>query len=239
MTNEEIATKAIKFATANKKRIAKELTDPNKFKPDELPVSIFMAGSPGAGKTEFSKSLIKILERRRLKENRIIRIDSDDIRQYIPGYTGDNSYLFQGAVSLVVEKIHDLVLHQKQNFIFDGTLAKYDKAVENIKRSLDRKRSVFIFYLYQKPEIAWKFTRIREKVENRNIPKSAFIEQFFGAKNTINLLQTNFGEKIVIFLVKKDFEKNTVENLVEMEPSKCIDNYIKDSYTNECLEKIL
>lgn len=237
MTNEEIAAKAIEFATAHKKRIAKELTDPNKFIPEEIPISIFMAGSPGAGKTEFSKSLIKILEQN--KERRIVRIDSDDIRQYILGYTGDNSYLFQGAVSLVVEKIHDLVLHQKQNFIFDGTLAKYDKAVENIKRSLDKKRSVFIFYLYQKPEIAWKFTQIREKMENRNIPKSAFIEQFFGAKNTINCLQTNFGEKIVIFLVKKDFEKNTVENLVEMEPNKCIDNYINNSYTNEYLEKIL
>ena len=58
----------------------------------------------------------------------------------------------------------------------------------------------------QKPEVAWKFTEAREKTEGRNIPKSAFIEQFFGARDTINRIQTEFAKDITIFLVKKDFE---------------------------------
>jgi len=103
MTDEEIRAQAIEFAKRNKIRIAKELTSPAKYAADITPVSAFMAGSPGAGKTEFSKSLIKILEEG--DEHRVIRIDGDEVRQFIPGYTGTNSHLFQGAISLIVEKM--------------------------------------------------------------------------------------------------------------------------------------
>lgn len=47
-----IAEAALVFAQANKKPIAKRLTDPRVYLPEESPVSVFMAGSPGAGKTE-------------------------------------------------------------------------------------------------------------------------------------------------------------------------------------------
>ena len=53
-----------------------------------------------------------------------IRIDADDYREEFrdQGYTGDNSWLFQPAVSVLVEKIHDFAIDQKQSFILDGTL---------------------------------------------------------------------------------------------------------------------
>ncbi|MBU3965346.1 zeta toxin family protein [Patescibacteria group bacterium] len=175
---------AIEFAKKNKNRIAKELTGIAKYAPDSVPISVFMAGSPGAGKTEFSKNLIKLLEDD--NERRVIRIDGDEIRRFIPGYTGNNSQLFQGAISLIIEKTHDHVLHQKQSFVFDGTFSNYCKALQNINRSLAKGRPVFIFYIYQKPEVAWMFTKAREIVEGRNIPKGAFIKEFLGAKDTIN-----------------------------------------------------
>lgn len=117
MSDEEICAQAIEFAKQNKSRIAKELTDPAKYAPEIVPISAFMAGSPGAGKTEFSKSLIKILEED--SERRVVRIDGDEVRPLIPGYIGNNSHLFQGAISLIVEKMHDLVLHRKQSFVLD------------------------------------------------------------------------------------------------------------------------
>ena len=43
---------AEKFARENKKRIAKALTDKSIFPRESDPVSVFMAGAPGAGKTE-------------------------------------------------------------------------------------------------------------------------------------------------------------------------------------------
>jgi UDP-N-acetylglucosamine kinase len=237
MSDENTQLAAIAFAKENRKRVAKQLTDPNKYQPDELPVSVFMAGSPGAGKTEFSKNIISILEKD--SDHQVIRIDGDDIRSLLPGYTGDNSHLFQGAVSLVVEKIHDFVLLQKQSFVLDGTFSRYEKAVDNIKRSLDKSRRVFMFYVYQNPETAWRFTKQREKAEGRNIPKESFIDQFFGANETVSRIRREYDERVTVFLVKKDFEKNTVDEVVKIKPNDLIDDYIKERYTKNNLQTIL
>jgi len=236
--NEKIQREALEYAKKNKIRIARELIDVNYYIPDATPISVFMAGSPGAGKTEFSKNLIEILETK--NEHHVIRIDADDIRPIIPGYQGNNSFLFQGAISLIVEKIHDLVLHNGQTFVFESTLAHYEKAVKNINRSLEKKRPVFIFYVYQAPEIAWKFTKAREAAEGRNIPKEAFIERFLGAEDTIRQIRSNYGREVAIFLVKKDFEKNSIEYIESIEPSgKKIDDYITIRYTQKELEQLL
>ena len=52
-----IEEEALDFARKNKKSIAQRLTDPSRYPPEEEPVSVFMAGSPGAGKTETSIEL--------------------------------------------------------------------------------------------------------------------------------------------------------------------------------------
>ncbi len=238
MDNLVIQSNAIAFAKKERKRIAREHTDSSKYKPDEFPVSVFMAGSPGAGKTEFSKNMISILEKD--KERKVIRIDGDEVRGKLPGYTGINSYLFQGAISLIVEKIHDFVLSQKQSFVLDGTFSKYEKALDNIKRSLDKGRKVFIFYVYQHPATAWKFTKKREEAEGRNIPKEFFIEQFLGARETVGRIRKEFGDEVTIFFVKKDFEDNTLEDVVVIKPKGApIDEYIKERYTKDELINML
>lgn len=53
-----IADEAIAFAKPNRRIIARRFTDPNVFKSEDDPVSVSMAGSPGAGKTEASIELI-------------------------------------------------------------------------------------------------------------------------------------------------------------------------------------
>jgi UDP-N-acetylglucosamine kinase len=238
MNVEEIQKQAIDFAKKNKVRIAKDLTDTTRYKPDKKPISVFLAGSPGAGKTEFSKNLIETLEKN--LERRVVRIDGDEIRYFLPGYTGNNSSLFQYAVSLIVEKMHDLVLHQKQTFVLDGTFTNYEKAKGNIERSLAKGRLVLIFYVYQKPEVAWSFTVAREKQEGRNIPKDVFIKQFFGAKYVVGRIRQEFGQEIVIFLVKKDFQTHMVEYVKEIvQGDQGIDQYFRERYTKEDLEKLL
>lgn len=238
MTDEEICEAAIEFAKRNKKGIAQEFTDIKVYKPHLNPISVFMAGSPGAGKTELSKNLIEIFAKR--TERRVIRIDADDLRPRIPGYTGRNSALVQGAASLIVEKIHDLALKQNQTFIFDGTFSHYDKAIENIERSLKKQRTVFVFYVYQKPEIAWKFTQAREAQEGRNVPKSAFVKQFCGARETVMKIREHYSDdKVLVFLVKKDYEHNITEDIVEIESEgPQLDEYIQECYTREVLERL-
>jgi AAA+ superfamily predicted ATPase len=65
---------ALEYARAHKKTIAKRLANPVVYPPEECPVSIFMAGSPGAGKTETSKALIDEIG------GTILRIDPDELR---------------------------------------------------------------------------------------------------------------------------------------------------------------
>lgn len=240
MTDDEIRMAAIEFARKNKDCIARKLTDTDTYMPDAMPISAFMAGSPGAGKTEFSKSLIALIENSDQLKRGVIRIDGDDLRSLIPGYTGSNSYLFQGAVSIIVEKIQDYALKQRQTFVLDGTLADYEKAVRNVRRSLDKKRTVYIFYVYQHPEVAWRFTKAREATEGRHIPKPAFISGFLGARSTVACIRKEFGPEVVIFLVKKDFEKHVVETVVNIEPEGAeIDDLLKERYTYSVLDRLL
>lgn len=64
---QQLQQEALEFARRNKKAIARELTDPAIFIPEANPVAVFMAGSPGAGKTESSKELLAELESRSQK----------------------------------------------------------------------------------------------------------------------------------------------------------------------------
>ena len=240
MNEEEIAIKAQaeKFAKENKKRLAKELTDISKYIPDEKPISVFMAGSPGAGKTESSKNFLDDLEAH--TKHKVIRIDGDEIRKHMPGYTGANSYLFQKAISIIIDVVHDLTLDQKQTFLLDGTLSSYERARLNINRSLSRNRRVFIFYVYQSPAVAWKFTQARETTEGRNIPKEAFIEKFISARNVVDQIRKEYDGRVVIFLVKKNFETHEVEDIIKIEKDgPQIDHYIQERYTESDLETLL
>lgn len=79
-TDEELSKAAIKHM--RQKEILNSLIarfcDPIKYPDDSHPISVFMAGSPGAGKTEFSKNLIKEIG------HGVIRIDPDEVRNLIP-----------------------------------------------------------------------------------------------------------------------------------------------------------
>ena len=117
MNDDDVRRNAIKFVRKNHKDIVSKIVT-NKYTPVEKPASFFMAGSPGAGKTELSIRFIEELNKEGLKGN-IVRIDADEIREKIPGYTGSNSNLFQGAASLAAEKVHDYALNNNINLLFD------------------------------------------------------------------------------------------------------------------------
>src|SRR3989338_11423364 len=92
----KIIAEARRFIKEKKKELIAKFADPVIYKPDNNPVSLFMAGSPGAGKTEFSKRLIEKFS------TKPVRIDADDIRDMFDGYTGDNAHLFQSACTIGV-----------------------------------------------------------------------------------------------------------------------------------------
>lgn len=221
------------YARKNGKRIAAEMTDTEVYPPDAEPVSVFMAGSPGAGKTEASKALLAEFEE---EGSSTVRIDPDELRSHFDEYSGDNSWLFQPGTSILVDKIHDKVLKNEQNFLLDGTLSNYDKAKSNIERSLKRDRFVQIYYIYQEPELAWQFVKAREEVEGRRILPEHFIEQYFAARRVVNQLKKDFGKRIEVDVLFKNLDGSTKVYQANVGQ---IDNHIPEEYTEEDLKKMI
>lgn len=199
---EKQAEEARRYVRANKRLLIQKFIDPAINKKTGRPVSIFMAGSPGAGKTEFSKRVAEVLFQE--PGDNPVRIDADEIRVMIPGYTGDNSHVFQGASARGVEMLFDYVMEHNLNVILDGTFALREKGFSNIERSLNHDRLVEIYYLFQEPEIAWDFTKKREVLEHRRITKEVFVNAFFAAHENVVEAKARFGDKIRLNIVVKD-----------------------------------
>jgi hypothetical protein len=131
--------------------------------------------------------------------------------------------------------LYDHVLAEKQSAIIDGTFST-DKSFQNIQRSINKSRPVEIFYLYQEPKLAWEFTKKREVLEKRNIPRSSFIESFLVSKENVNKAKEMFGDKVRLNLVIKDFEKGFEELRLDIPK---VDSYLQISYTRDELEKMI
>jgi hypothetical protein len=221
---------AYQYLKDHKHELIGRFADPKIYKPDSKPVSLFMAGSPGAGKTESSKRLIEAIV-----GPPPVRIDADDIRTIFPNYTGSNSHIFQRACTLGVNVLFDYVLHNNINAILDATFA-YERAMENIERSLKHNRDVIIYYLFQDPVVAWNFTQIREAKEGRRVSKEVFINSFLKARENVTRAKAHFGDKITLNLIIKDFTKNFEQAYPNADR---LDKYLPIMYTQEELEKIL
>lgn len=231
MTPEELEQQAITFAKSNRRRIARKLTDKNEFPSDIRPVSVFMSGSPGAGKTETSKAFLE-----EIGADNVLRLDPDELRELIPGYSGDNSYLFHRAVSFIVERTLDHAFKNKQSFLLDGTLASYDVAKKNIERSIRKGRQVLILFVYQKPELAWEFVEAREKLEGRRILPNIFIDQFFASQEVIRELKLNFGSQIQVDLLVKN---NKGKTRFYHGNVQAIEHHLDEKFTREDLESLI
>lgn len=208
--------------------------------PVNEPVSFFMAGSPGAGKTEYSKSFIKdlnkVFQEKYGKDYPIARIDADDLRCILKGYDGSNSSLFQRASVLGVNILHDYVLKKKINFLLDGTFANREYAIENINRSIKKGRKIQISYLFQDPLNAWRLTQAREKKEGRVVPMDIFIKDYFLAKDVVNEIKARFGDKVMVDVIIRDYvgdKRNVFFNVSN------IDSYLKIPYNEETLKNKL
>ncbi len=228
-----ISGRAIEFAKKNRTQICRRLTDKTVYLPEKEPVSVFMSGSPGAGKTESSKELVASIEGEKAQ---VLRLDPDDLRVEFEDYDGSNSYLFQRAVVLLVERAMDYILKNGQSFLLDGTLASYQVADKNIQRSLDKGRGVLVIFVYQRPELAWEFVKAREKVEGRKILPEHFVQQFFGSQSVIEALKGKFGKKIQVDLLMKDNDGSTKMYYSDVSSLK---PYLKPNYTIEQVNKIV
>lgn len=92
-------------------------------------------------------------------------------------------------------------------------------------------------YLYQDPLIAWEYTKKREKLEGRTVPKEIFINAYFSAKANVQAAKQKYSDQIELNLFEKDQENNFVKKARFNIQS--LDEYIKEKYTYDILEKML
>ncbi len=227
----KLEQQAYDFIAHSGSELVKRFADPTIYKPVERPVSLFMAGSSGAGKTEVSIGLVKRFT------TRPIRIDADEIRQLCPGYTGGNAHVFQKAATKGVNMLFDYALHKNIHAILDGTFA-YADAPKNIERSLKHNRIVELWFVYQDPLVAWEFTKVREIKECRHVDKDIFIRGFFNAKaNAINV-KTAFGSNLTLNLLVKNIDNTDGELFLNIQAND-LDHRIGQVYTEGELRGLL
>jgi UDP-N-acetylglucosamine kinase len=195
------------------------------------PVTIFMAGTPGAGKTEFSKSLLSIFN------TSAVRIDADDIRDMMKeiGYNGANAEKYQYGVGLAVNNLYRKALKQHQSVLIDGTFA-YHGWRENIEMSLHDKRLVEIYYLYQEPTVAWDFVKKRELAEGRAVPLDVFVKDYTDCIDNVCKAKEVFGDKVVIYYAKNNYQKKLEYVKINVGD---IRTYLPNVYTNDELKALI
>ena len=229
------AQDSIDYVKFHKKELVAKICDPNKYKPSRKPFTLFMAGSPGSGKTEYSRSFLKELQKKD-PQLTIIRLDTDELRELIPQYTKSNSDEVQLAATLLFDKTFDYIQNNSLNAIIDTTFAS-PKSVQNVARAIKRGRKVGILYLYQDPVIAWNYTQKRERMEGRTVPKSVFINAYFAAKKNVSTIKEMYGNQVELHLFEKDKENSFVKKAKFNVLS--LDKHLKESYTVSMLEKLL
>ncbi len=241
MSDENISTDAYEWVKNNSSILIEAIA--GKYHDEaEGRVSVFMAGAPGAGKTEFSRCLIR--DRFGLDTTLIVRIDPDEIRMKIPTYIQGKAELFNRATIKGVDILVDHCFDRKfdKSFLLDGTLSNVEVARKNINRALDRGRKILIYFVYKDPVLAWDFTQKREKIEGRNIPKESFVNQYFGSIETINLLKSEYGKKIQIDLVQLATPNADTPHINDYKFEfniNNVDGYIKTRYSKSTLLELL
>ena len=114
----ELYEQCKQYIKAHRIELITKFADPSIYLPVDNPIAYFMAGSPGAGKTETSKSFIKELEEKE-PARKVVRIDVDEVRDFIPLYDHTNATEVQGGAGLGVQKLLDHVFDHGQDFLLD------------------------------------------------------------------------------------------------------------------------
>ncbi|MYB40237.1 AAA family ATPase [Candidatus Saccharibacteria bacterium] len=185
----------------DKKNLGKVVED---FFNDQPKLAFFMAGIPGAGKTEFVDNL-----KRRSHLTNFVIIEHDKLVEYLPGYRPENYYAYRRAGNPIVSSVFKKCLEHGRSFIMDGTLA-HGAGADNIRKTLKKGYRVVVVYIVLDPDAAWAITEKREKVTKRNIERSGFIKTCNAINEklldifTTHLSDSNFR---FFYLDKKDSVK--------------------------------
>ena len=231
-SNTQLSLRAKQWIRENRKKLISEFCNPEIYPPSDNPITIFMAGTPGAGKTEFSITLIETFG------GSFVRIDADEIRERMRplGYDGLNAELFQEAANKGVNVLFDHANRKGgQNVVLDGTFA-YGNWRENVERSLDHGRTVEIYYLHQDPLVAWDFVQKRQAEHGRAVPVDVFVRSYRQSIENVQKAIELFGKNVTVYFAKNNYTKTVESIAVDVHN---IEKLLGKRYTEDELKELL
>ena len=212
---------------ANQEEVVRQFFKDNK--PTKAKVAFFMAGIPGAGKTEFTDNAIK-------DSPELISIEHDQLVEYIEDYKPEAYYNYRKSGSTLVSRIFKECLSHGYAFVFDGTLS-HDNGVRNINKCFKHGYRVIVVYIVQDTNMAWELTQARELVKKRAIEKKGFIETCNKINaNLLKIFLSNKANPIFSFWIihkggKADMRNATViMHSGTLDKSKEIEKALKTTY---------
>ena len=140
----------------------------DKFFREQFKMAVFMAGIPGAGKTELVRRLTPD------PFGGFTIIEHDELVKLLPNYKPELAYNYRPAGSALISAILKRVWSQGQSFIIDTTLSS-STGKNNIKKTLARGYNVTVIHVHQSPDQAWHLTQKREIVTKRGISRDGFV----------------------------------------------------------------
>lgn len=168
-----------------------------KIKNEKNISAIFLAGAPGAWKTEFLETIFTDL-----KDNFIV-IDVDKYRNLFKWYNWDNANNFQNGSVKVADKVLKFCFKNNLNFIFDWTFRNFNKIKENFWQCKKYNRKSLITLIYQEPRISFYYTFLRKLKKKRNVPIDIFIDWFYGSIQNVFKAKKDFHNLDLIIAHKK------------------------------------
>ena len=215
----------------DKKQFVREMLDAAGVAPEDEPAGIFMAGLPGAGKTELSRNLIVD------SGVSLLRIDMDEIAERIPGYEAGRADEYRKQATTLLSELFSYAIHHRLSFVMDGTFGS-KSAGHNIERCLRRGYIMKIVYAYQDPRLAWEFTLAREKIERRAIKFEGFVEAYYKTLANIKVIGEKYGDRITLDIAVKNPDNRVGEWLRNVSAAE-IDKKLAVQYNKDKLIKYI
>jgi len=109
-------------------RIMEEFIGDNSLpKNGETPAALLVGGPPASGKST-------ILKHKGVKGSDFTYVNSDDIQERLPGYTGVNAMLYHDEARDIHDRLIERSLAERRNIIIDGTMRDVEKETKKIAR---------------------------------------------------------------------------------------------------------
>ena len=201
MEDGEIIEKSVQWMNENNEHVLQKIVlDRN---PRNARECIFMAGSPGAGKTETVRRL-------ELRETFTV-LEADEIRVLNPYYQKTtetergNAHLLQKASSIGLDYCRAYCIEHEIAFVQDTTFSSRG-SVDLVRKLLNKEWDIVVIFIFQNVEKAWEFVKVREMEEGRGVPEENFVYCFEEAIKNIEKVQEKYPAVRIVLNIKDGME---------------------------------